>query len=257
MEILDLLARDSYIIVNKDLIKILGINEAIIIGELASEYRSWKNKNMLVEDMFYSTIENVEENTGLNEYLQRKTFKRLNELNIISYVVKGIPAKRYIKINQEELIKIFSSKFFNDLSSSSLNFKELDIENLRVNNNNTINNKNNNNIFSLVEEGFGRTLNGIEYEEISKWPDTELTRYAIKQAILSGGRSVKYIQTILNSYKAKGILTIDDAIKNESKYKNKTQNVPDWFDKKIENEERELTDEERKIYEDITGCPYE
>ena len=112
------------------------------------------------------------------------------------------------------------------------------------------------NIYDLVEEGFGRTLNGIEYEEISKWPDTELTRYAIKQAILSGGRSVKYIQTILNSYKAKGILSVDDAINNEEKHKNKTQNVPKWFDMEIKNEERDLTDEEQKIYEDITGHPY-
>ena len=37
-DILSLLAQDSYFIVNKDLAKVIGINEAIILGELASEY---------------------------------------------------------------------------------------------------------------------------------------------------------------------------------------------------------------------------
>lgn len=99
------------------------------------------------------------------------------------------------------------------------------------------------NIYEYVEEGLGRTLNGIEYEEISKWDDNELTRYAIKQAILNGGRSVKYIQAILNSYKAKGIKTVEDAMKDSKKNKS---DKPEWFDKKItyektdEKEEKEL-----------------
>ena len=83
-------------------------------------------------------------------------------------------------------------------------------------------------IYDYVEEALGRTLNGIEYEEISKWDDNELTRYAIKQATLNGGHSIKYIQTILNSYKAKGILTVEDAIRDSNKRK---KNTPEWFDK--------------------------
>ena len=72
MEIIDFLANDNYIIVNKDLIRKIGLNEAVLIGELASEYKSWRKKEKLVDDMFYSTIDNIEENTGLNEYHQRK-----------------------------------------------------------------------------------------------------------------------------------------------------------------------------------------
>lgn len=86
------------------------------------------------------------------------------------------------------------------------------------------------NIYEYVEEGLGRTLNGIEYEEISKWDDNELTRYAIKKAILSGGRSIRYIQTILNSYKAKGIMSVEDAIKSEGK---KNDNTPNWFNQDL------------------------
>ena len=68
-----------------------------------------------------------------------------------------------------------------------------------------------NNIFTFIESNFGRTLNSIEYEIISNWEDNELTRYAIKQAVLNQAYSVKYIDTILENYKIKGIKTVVDA----------------------------------------------
>ena len=38
MILASLLSSSKYIIVNKDLIKILGLNESVILGELCSEY---------------------------------------------------------------------------------------------------------------------------------------------------------------------------------------------------------------------------
>jgi hypothetical protein len=51
---------------------VLGIDEAIILGELASEYEYWSRREELQDGYFYSTIENIEENTTLTEYKQRK-----------------------------------------------------------------------------------------------------------------------------------------------------------------------------------------
>ena len=48
-----------------------------------------------------------------------------------------------------------------------------------------------NNIFSLIEKNFGRTLNSIEIEEIKSWEDNELTRYAIKVAVLKNKYNIK------------------------------------------------------------------
>ena len=50
MEILDLLANDNYIIVNKDLAKVFGLNEAIMLGELPADYKYWKCEDRLLED---------------------------------------------------------------------------------------------------------------------------------------------------------------------------------------------------------------
>ena len=40
-----LLSTDGYIQVNKALIKKIGLHEAIIIGELCSEYNYWEEQN--------------------------------------------------------------------------------------------------------------------------------------------------------------------------------------------------------------------
>lgn len=80
------------------------------------------------------------------------------------------------------------------------------------------------NIYEFVEENFGRTLNPIEYEEISKWEDNELTRYAIRESILNGARSINYIRTVIDSFKAKNILTVEEAIKDKERYKKNKEN---------------------------------
>lgn len=49
MNILKLIASDSFITVNKELIKKVGLEEAIILGELASELDYWTKNNGLTE----------------------------------------------------------------------------------------------------------------------------------------------------------------------------------------------------------------
>lgn len=97
---------------------------------------------------------------------------------------------------------------------------------------NNINNNNNNNsssiekrdtIYDFLEQNFGRTLNGIEIEMIKEWNDNELTRYAIKQAVLNGKYNVKYINTILVNYKNNSITTVQQAQEEEKKFKSKKE----------------------------------
>ena len=110
MGILQLISTSNFITVNKDLIKELGLEEAIMLGELASEYDYWNNKNEIEDGYFYSTIENIEEKTTLTAYKQRKCLENLKNKGIIDIQIRGIPAKRYIKINEEKVIEIFNNK---------------------------------------------------------------------------------------------------------------------------------------------------
>lgn len=63
----------------------------------------------------------------------------------------------------------------------------------------------------IFEQNFGRLLSPIEGEEINKMADEhsqELAEHALKVAILNNARSIKYIQTILNGWHAKGFTTV-------------------------------------------------
>ena len=105
-----LLCTNGFIQVNKALIKKFGLHEAIIIGELCAEYNYWDEQNKLEEDnMFYSTRENIEENTGLNEHYQRKALKTLQDANIISVKKMGMPAVNYYKINFDKILTILNT----------------------------------------------------------------------------------------------------------------------------------------------------
>ena len=135
IDIISLLSTDGYIMCNKTLIKLYGSDCAILIGELCAEYNYYKIRGELIDDSFYSTQDNIEANTGLNSYYQRKAMKVLQDEGIISVNKKGIPAKNYYTINTEKLSEVF--KITSSSSSSQLAVQALNI-------NNNINNKNNN-----------------------------------------------------------------------------------------------------------------
>ena len=126
--LIELLSIDGYIPVNKDLARLIGINEAIVIGELLSEHRYRRANNGLTEDgYFYSTVENIETNTTLNEYLQRKVLKHLIDLKIIDIQYRR-DKLRFFKINTDVLevvLKTNSLEFCDSLKSKEPNLKEL------------------------------------------------------------------------------------------------------------------------------------
>lgn len=143
-----LLSTDGYIQVNKALIKKIGLHEAIIIGELCSEYNYWEEQDKLIDDMFYSTRENIENNTGLTEHYQRKAIAKLKELGILEVTKKGLPAVNYYKIIFNKLLEI--------LTSSSSQDKELETKDIDLNNNKQTNirNKKNNSKELLQKQNF-------------------------------------------------------------------------------------------------------
>lgn len=145
--IINLLASNSYIVINKYLLNELGLNETLLLGELASEYNYWKQENGLVDGYFYSTVDNVKNNTTLTRYQQAQALEKLQQLDLVEVEIKGVPAKRYIKIKEESISKIFNNKMLKNLTTRSKKTSELDVKKLDGNNNNKNNNKNNKHIY--------------------------------------------------------------------------------------------------------------
>lgn len=103
MDILDLLASDNYVIVNKTLVKEIGLENAIVFGTLCGYQRGFENNE------FYREQEKLIEDTGLSEYSVRKAIKELKELELIEVTKKGMPAKYYYKINFSLTFKFLTS----------------------------------------------------------------------------------------------------------------------------------------------------
>ena len=131
--ILKQLASSNYISVNKSLIKVFGLTEAVLLGELCSEYDYWEKNEKLEDGMFYSSVVNIEENTGLSDYQQRQAIQSLKNCGVLEVEVKGLPATRYFRINENKLLSY--------LRTSSEETKELDVKKLNLSNKN-ISNKN-------------------------------------------------------------------------------------------------------------------
>ncbi|SHH06354.1 DnaD domain-containing protein [Tepidibacter thalassicus] len=111
--LINLLRSDGSITINKKLAKEIGLQETIFYSELLSKYIYFLEKKQLDEEgYFYSTIEDMEESTTLSKYQQSKVIKKLKELNLIDFKIKGVPATRYFKIldSAEYLISILEGK---------------------------------------------------------------------------------------------------------------------------------------------------
>ena len=142
INIVSLLASDNFIVINRDMLKRYGLNVTLMLCELASEYNYYNKEGKLEEDgLFFSTIENISDKTGLSRYQQAEALKTLDQMGIVKTIVKGIPAKRYFKLDVEKLAK----QIVNNSPSSLQKTDKLDVKKLATNNNNNIKINNNNN----------------------------------------------------------------------------------------------------------------
>lgn len=86
-------------------------------------------------------------------------------------------------------------------------------------NNKELNNKVNDddNIIDFLQKN-GFVLNDILYDVVKEWEDNELTRYAIKKAVLNNKYNINYIQKILYSYEKNNIKSVQEAIEQDEEF---------------------------------------
>lgn len=110
MGILQLLAKENYITYHKTLAKVIGVDEAILFGELCSMsnlygYEFFCEQSKLIND------------TCLSEYRLRNALKTLQKEKLVSVIKKGLPAKNYYILNEEKLLEILECQ-----STSAIKF---------------------------------------------------------------------------------------------------------------------------------------
>jgi len=167
---IELLSNTGYIMVNKTLIKRIGLHEALMLGELCSEYSYWKSTGKLDEEgYFFSTRENIEENIGLSSFQQRKAMTTLKELGIIEEITKGLPAKNYYRIIESRIAEIMdaegvNNKMSNNLTNENKEIKQQDEKKLNTNKNNITRINNNEDEEEKKEAPEEQFKENIEYD---------------------------------------------------------------------------------------------
>ena len=136
MNIIHLLTSNGFITVNKHLTRTLGLDEAVIFGELCSKYDYREARGELDEDgYFYCTVEDLEDTTTLGERRQRNAINNLVEIGLIEQVTKGLPRKRFFKINENAVLAIFSVQSLQNAGQSSCKMQDTVPAKCRINKN--------------------------------------------------------------------------------------------------------------------------
>jgi len=122
-----LLSSSAFIVLNKQLAKQVGLKEAVLLADLISKEEYFISKGM-TDGWFFNTEANIEADTTLNSYHQRKCLKTLRKFKIIETKRMGIPAKQYFKINELQVLQILNNLSDKNLTTINKN-KEIIITN--------------------------------------------------------------------------------------------------------------------------------
>lgn len=170
------------IISNKKLIASLGNDATLLLGEIYSEHLYFKGKGETEGGWFFSTVRNLQKNTGLSYYKQNKAIKKLICMGFLMSDRKGYCGMRHFKVN-EELIKKYindreqkkQNKESNDCSVLKSGFENIQkpvFEKFKILYNKNKTNKNNKNISKKEtharEENFEVKNLGKEIEKIKE-----------------------------------------------------------------------------------------
>ena len=105
---LDEMFQNDYLRLSRVLIRKFNLNAAVMLSEIYSEYKYWEDRNELQKGgWFYSTVENMANNTGLSKHQQLVACKEMVEYGVVKIKYHGMPKKRYFKLNMSALDKLY------------------------------------------------------------------------------------------------------------------------------------------------------
>ena len=122
-----LLSSSAFLIVNKQLAKQVGLKGAVLLADLISK-EEYFISNGMTDGWFFNTEANIERDTTLTSYQQRKCIKNLKSQELIQTKRMGVPAKQYFKINEQLVLKKLNNLSLSKSTTINKN-KEIKITN--------------------------------------------------------------------------------------------------------------------------------
>lgn len=157
----------------------------------------------------------ISKDINLNEEEFYNSITSLKEKKILSIeMVKNEAGILEEKINIDSFYDIIFSKMLEDKSTD----------------------EGNSDLFDLFEKEFGRTLSPMEYDIISNWLESKISKeliiMALKEAVYNGVGNLRYIDKILYEWNKKGIKNAVDLESKNKKEENAKDNIYyeyDWL----------------------------
>lgn len=251
-------------------IELLDIADDLLIINKVTIERLFQedNQNPLILYLFYYKTAKWQKHNPIkanDEYCKRclhwgidkikNTKKRLKEMNLIE-IIKRVNEKNiitgwYVKVNYlvdkstipEPTIPI--SPLVDKQETNTINNNNKILDNNKYITTTDMENENSSNLIDYLEQN-GFNLTPIQYEVVQQWKDNELTRHAIKKAVLNNKININYIDKILYSYQKDNIKTVQQAIEKEEEFNTKRDL---YYKNKYEHKESRYEREQRLLRE--------
>ena len=170
-----LLMSSSYFVLNKQIVKAIGIEAGFLLTTLIEASDGLSNE----DGWFYKTAPSLEEETGLSNHKQSKIIDKLTKLGILEQENKGMPMKRYFRINFNKIEELVFKKDLKNSKPSNeeiekqgfKNFESKDSKNLNACIEKISNNK------EYINNNLNKELNNIYKEAVDYLNEKAGTKY--------------------------------------------------------------------------------
>jgi len=200
-----LLMSSSYFVLNKQIVKLFGIETAFLLTTLIEASDGLAND----EGWFYKTAPSLEEETGLSNHKQSKIIEELTKLGILEQENKGMPMKRYFRINFNKIEELVFK--IQDLKNSKPSNEEIEKQGIKkfeskdLKNSNTCIEKISNNK-EYINNNLNKELNNIYKEAVDYLNEKAGTKYKINsknttrhiQARIREGYTLEDFKTVID-----------------------------------------------------------
>lgn len=164
------LLSQNFLIVNKNLLSVLGPCPTLLLSLLIDKESYWVDKGEARDGWFFKLAEEIEEELSLSDHDRRNCIKKLEFCGLIHTKRVGVPCKLYYKINWGAIEKLLDGngvknrvsdddKKANDIDRD-LNLRPLDLESLdlkrsKISTSITKNSDTKNSVLTTQGEGLG------------------------------------------------------------------------------------------------------
>lgn len=118
----NLLGQHAHWQINKEIARAVGLDAALLLSDLISKRQYFLLNGDLTEGWFFNTQSNIELDTTLSEFQQRKAISKLVGKGFISVEKKGLPARYHFMINDDLLLNFLTTSA---LKSEALGLKKV------------------------------------------------------------------------------------------------------------------------------------